>query len=179
MRIIGALSLALVGLISAAQAGELPASQKAFCEAIETGRAAYTKAAADTNRLRGSQAKAAAVEQLNKTLAPILMSDEFRGWVGKVADVTQLPSGRAYVSVALPCGAELSTIDKSAVAPDSAVFQTVAALDVGTVVRLSGRLVPHPSRPGQVYEMSFTEQGRVEAPEYAFAFTGLEPIATR
>lgn len=177
MRFIGAISLALVGMIAVAHAGELPASQQAFCEAIETGRAAYAKAAADTNRLRGKQAKAAAIEQLDKALAPFLADGQFEGWVGKVAEVAELPSGRAYVRVALPCGAEFRTIDKSAIAPTSPLFKTVAAADIGTAVRLSGRLVR--DLRGKIYEMSLTERGRIEAPAYAADFTALEPLAAQ
>jgi TM2 domain-containing membrane protein YozV len=152
----------------------LPADEKTFVSAVAGFIPQYNAA---PNELKKSAVRAARKAKLQE-LAPTL---EFNGWVGRLEEMVTTSKGNASLKISLPGGPvsivtqnnELSDIeDKTLIPIGSDLFNRIADLKTGTMVKISGRFISE--EQDYIQEMSITEEGSVTEPEFVAQFNQVE-----
>lgn len=104
------------------------------------------------------------------------------GWSGTIAEIrtdqggdvahVEIKSNLRGFQVMYMNEPILSIFPSTLLKKGTRVYNQVAELTVGQKVRFSGRFLPHPERG--VWELSLTEKGCVDAPEFILAFDDIE-----
>ncbi len=173
-------ALALSACDGAGGAVEMPAKEKAFCDAVEAGRAALKKAIADKNYIRREPVLASARPERRAAFKAILAGPlgggEVEAWVGTVSGVGRSTQGAGRLTIDLPCRASIRTIDNVEIDAAVPLFAVLSTLDIGQKVRLSGTFLPAAGVPDHFLELSLTTEGSLAEPEFAFLFNSIEPL---
>lgn len=174
--VLGALALLAVGLAileDPGQGGPAPdgaAAQAAFCAAIEEARSTQRPAEAMPTRLLAALGAGGDGAPQPAGAAPAV----FAAWTATIADIRTGPPG-VFLTVTLPCDADLRSAPGTAIAADSPAADHLAGLAAGDAIEVTGAfLPPRPvslERGFPVEEMSQTGPDALARPEFAAVFT--------
>jgi hypothetical protein len=143
-----------------------------FCQILERTRKQYKEARALSNSIAKEKASAAAVQARKDALGDI--PESFVGWVAQVKNVSAL-SSTLSLNVGLPCDKVKVELKHTRLAnsEDEAIF---ASLEKGGWVLVSGSFYPGTKERDHFREMSITESGSMDEPEFQVAFFKVKPI---
>ncbi|MBU6246506.1 MAG: hypothetical protein KGN77_02020 [Xanthomonadaceae bacterium] len=164
-------------LLIAADAG-MPATEASFIAAANDALAKWNGAANDMQKggiLAGRTAAQCRV------LAPT--HNTASGWTGTVDTLDTADGGKGVLVVKIADNITLQTtnnafgeaIDHTLIPVGSPLFATAAAMRIGQAVQFDAAFVPG-SGGACLEEMSLTNSGSVEQPEYEVRFTALRPL---
>lgn len=160
-----------------------PASQQALCKVIEQARKDYRAAVEDPNQLAGEKRKAELIAQTRQALGQAVPGGKVEGWLVsfEVARGYNMDTrNTAYARFRFACGTfgtpSAMTADKvNLLQPDSPVYASVMALRSDQKIKLSGTLIPDFKGKYAFHELSVTESGAFNAPEFAIRLERIEP----
>jgi len=168
-----------VAEVPAAPAVPIPASEQAFCDAVQVARTAYKDAMrAKANELKLSKIRTSRA----KALVSAAANRKAEGWVGKVKTLATTGEGHAVLVIELPCDVRVGTWnnalsdigDNTLVPQSSPLFDAIASFDKGSTIGFSGRFSSE-SKNG-FKEQSLTEYGSMTDPVFVFRFTGIRSV---
>ena len=143
----------------------MPNVERDFCEIIERGRVSYSNASSDQNRLRAEQQQAVTREVRKGRMESLLRSPDLEDWVVTVKSVDRNFFGSdCDLRVKLPCEGTLV----ATVAHDSSLFSIASNLNIGSSIRVSGALKPTQTGKDAFSELSLTESGGMDSPDFKF-----------
>lgn len=151
----------------------LPASQKAFCKALNEHRDAYNDAPNDLKKSKTRKDRAEAL----KAAVP---GGRVTKWEGTVSELTTTGDGNVVLKVQ-PLGCEDFTVgtwnnefsdimDKTLISKNSSIFDVLAEMSVGQGLTFSGRLVPDSEGNDGWGETSMTEYGSMTGGAFLMRF---------
>jgi hypothetical protein len=152
-----------------------PASQRSFLQVVINSRQAFNNAPNDMQKGATRPARA-------QSLCAGLPSGLFENWAGKITRLSSNNEGRGVLAIEIGTDVELKTWnnsvsdagDNTLIAPTSALFNSVSAMRVGQLVRVSGMLVRE--RTDCFKEGSMTVSGAMTEPEFIVRFSRVEPL---
>jgi len=157
---------------------QLPVSERAFVEAVESF---YTPYAEAPNDLQKSSLR---TQRRNK-LAEILPELQVRGWVGVIDSDGTTSEGKAYVTIRLGGGKNVKVMtwnnalsDVSAstlIGQDNPVYSALSHLKQGDSVKFDGTFLLDPVSRDYCWEASLTEEGSMTDPDFLMRFSEIEP----
>ena len=153
----------------------IPAEEKAFIEIVRGYITSYGDAA---NELKKSAVRVSRKQKLQELVSTL----EFKGWIGRIDEMTTTSKGNAALSIKLSNGSlmlqtynnELSDLGDDTLIPiNSDLFNRVANLKTGMTVKVSGNFLADDQ--DFIKEGSITEEGSMTEPEFIVKFTQVEP----
>lgn len=152
----------------------LPATERAFCDALTEHARLYSEAPNDLKRsaVRGARGKA---------LLAAVPGGRVEKWTATVKTLTTTSEGNAVLEMTLPCADfgigtmnnELSDIGTGTLIPiSSAAFQSLSDMGPGAVLWFSGTLVRDDARIDGWYETSLTESGSMSGGYFLVKIAG-------
>lgn len=155
-------------------ADQKPASELRFLELIDASAAQYNGAVNDivAHDQRGRRRDA---------LCENFPKPDVRDWIGKITSIEPSMFG-ATVSIRLKYGANVSTwnnaisdtIDQTIIPKDSILYNEVAALAAGSMVRFSGTFVPSAEDCFKTQNISLS--GAMIEPQFVMRFSAISPV---
>jgi hypothetical protein len=154
----------------------LPKAETALVEAVYAASQRYRTASSASSRsgVRADRAKA-----LKAVLAG---NHSFKGWIGKLADLSTTAEGEAFVRVDMP-GTRISVgtwedpasdkRDHTLIPRHSRLYKRLTDLGIGTLVTVSGRFVP--SGDDFIAESSLNEAGTMKTPTFIARIDDIRP----
>lgn len=152
---------------------DMPPSEEAFCEAHRRARTRYTQAGGDLVRSWAIPDRQADVE------AALGTEGGFQEWVGTLSATSTTGAGRLVVTVELPCEVTIGTVNgalsealsRSTLDHTDPMFARISGMEVGSIVRVSGRLVrERQGDAGPFWELSAAAAESVEHPHWIVEF---------
>lgn len=146
----------------------LPKAQAAFCKAVNSYQEEYREAKAEKqNQLKLSQLRGERKQDIQEAFSE--NNDGVVGWLGTITRLRTDGDGKASVQVTLSCEKPIKLSTTGHIPPTSPVYKTLASLDKGKHVAVSGRFFP--SEQDAIQELSLTEGGSMMEPEFRFEFS--------
>jgi len=154
----------------------VPASEQAFCDAINTGRDEYRAAQrAGSNELKLSILR---TNRKNAVLSAA-QGGNFKNWVGTIKTLSTNGDGKAILGIELPCDAVIGTwnnafsdvMDQTLIPQSSPLYGGIAELSKRQKVKVSGKFTR--SDKDGYQESSMTEMGSMTDPTYVVRFNGI------
>jgi|GEM_PF-2891504 len=152
----------------------MPVEEKVFTDAVNGFIAPYQGAA---NELKKSAVRVSRKQKLQEVVPAL----EFKGWTGRIDEMATTSKGNAYLSITLGAGQlklktynnELSDSGDNTLIPiNSDLFNQVADLKTGMMVKVSGSFLPEDQ--DFIKETSLTEAGSMTEPEFIVKFAQVE-----
>lgn len=151
-----------------------PEGQKTLDGIVKKFQESYGKA---SNELKKSAERAKRAERV---AAAFQGQAAFSGWVGKLDKMKTTSKGHAYITV--KCGrfslcttnnemSEALSDVKTLIKAGSPLFKKISEMEEGDRVRVSGKFIPDDEGKDHFSEMSLTEYGSMDEPNYIVAFT--------
>jgi len=128
---------AVVPEVPAAPSVPVPASQQAFCDAVQGAKTAYKDAMrAKANELKLSKIRTSRA----RAVVAAVTNRKAEGWVGKVKTLATTGEGHAVLVIELPCDVKVGTWnnalsdigDNTLVPQSSPLFDAIASFDKGS-----------------------------------------------
>jgi len=105
-----------------------------------------------------------------KAVCQFLPDGRVKEWVGSLQRIDNTFGDEASVSIKLADKLFVQTESETEISPSNPLFYRLAKFEKGTRVRISGKLLKRNSDEDCFREMSLTEDGSMNEPEYFFQF---------
>ena len=154
----------------------MPAAEVALIESVVAGGRQFTAAGNGHDRVA---ARARRVMAIRKALGG---GRAFRGWIGKIGELSSTPAGDAFVRIDLPdTSIGIGTWEDSAadardhtlIARSSRLCRRLADIGIGATVAFHGRFVP--SAADFIAESSLDEGGTMTSPTFVAHIDDVRP----
>lgn len=148
---------------------------QSFCRLIDRYRDRY-EAAHDATELERDSLELDVIAQRAKELSALLPDGMVNNWSVKIDSITPDSNGRdVYLDLDLPCNAVLKTTPSYPIKSHSPLFGVVKGLRAGDNIIVTGSLIAGGGKHG-FKEMSITDSGSMDEPEYALRITKINGI---
>lgn len=175
------LAISLTLLAACSQRGATPEQQALFCKAVDESLAKYQEIAEKPAYIDQQADLKRIFDSRTKLFTDILGDGRIEAWRGNVKRMLVSDRG-VYLTVALPCGVDLTPSDAQLIKNDSPIYQQLRKLEEGGKVTISGNLERQPTAtaPLAAYkfgyrENSITDGGAMRNPEFVFTTSKVEP----
>lgn len=147
----------------------MPEQEKKYLDTVAEYSFLYAQADNELKKSKIAKERNEAVLKLQPSI------EKASNWVGVVEIIGATAEGKAFIAIRLDerviiktwDSAESDATDKTLFAQGSAIYNTIAALNKGSHVRFSGKLLNY---------TNLSEEGRMEYPEVLARFSNIEPI---